>query len=177
MELKNWTTTTATRKAKKQKVSISKTTTLHVHHTFSYISSRSPHDQDLEVLNFTFFFKPRQSPLEFNPRKVHQNLTNRTIWNKSEEFWNSLNSLFCHLRRLRCLNSHATKQNKWNPSEEILVKWSQYHCFFFYLLSKLGVSNHEGRQQPSMQKGRTTKNIVYFRPKSLRKHFDYFSLK
>ena len=33
---------------------ISKTTTVHVNHTFSYTSSPSLHDHDVELLNFTF---------------------------------------------------------------------------------------------------------------------------
>ena len=38
MELKATTTVTATRTAKKQSVYIGKTTTVHVHHAFLYIS-------------------------------------------------------------------------------------------------------------------------------------------
>ena len=34
---------------------LSKTTTLHVHHTFSYISSPSLHDCDVKMPNFTFY--------------------------------------------------------------------------------------------------------------------------
>ena len=41
--------------AKKAKSLITKTTRLHVHHTFLYISSPSLHDYDLKMLNFTFY--------------------------------------------------------------------------------------------------------------------------
>ena len=53
------------------------------------------------------FFKLRYSPLEFNCRKICQHLTNWTPWNKSDKFWNSMNSLlkrhFRHRRRRHCL--------------------------------------------------------------------------
>ena len=39
---------------KKQKVWIGKTTTLHVHHAFLYISLPSLHDYNVKVPNFTF---------------------------------------------------------------------------------------------------------------------------
>ena len=34
---------------------ISKTTTLHVHHTFLYLSLTSLHDYDVKMPNFTFY--------------------------------------------------------------------------------------------------------------------------
>ena len=50
-----------------------------------------------------FFFQLTYSPLEFKFRKIYQHLTNWTTWNKSNEFWNSVNSLFktrfCHCCR------------------------------------------------------------------------------
>ena len=44
------TTATATRTAKKQLVKIGKTTTLHVHHTFLYLSLSSLHGCDFSAL-------------------------------------------------------------------------------------------------------------------------------
>ena len=43
----------AMRTAKKQYVYIRKTTTLHVHHAFFYISLPSLHDYDMKISNFT----------------------------------------------------------------------------------------------------------------------------
>ena len=48
------TTTAASRTAKKQQVQTSKTTTLHVHHAFLYISLPSLHDYNVKLPNFTF---------------------------------------------------------------------------------------------------------------------------
>ena len=51
------------------------------------------------------FLKHRYSPLEFISRKIHQHLTNWPTWNKSDEFFNSVNSRFkrrFHHRRGRC---------------------------------------------------------------------------
>ena len=46
-------TMTVTRTAKKQKVLIGKTTTLHVHHAFLYISLLWLHDYNVKLPNFT----------------------------------------------------------------------------------------------------------------------------
>ena len=48
------TTTAASRTAKKQQVQTGKTTTLHVHHAFLYISLPSLHDYNVKLPNFTF---------------------------------------------------------------------------------------------------------------------------
>ena len=51
----------------------------------------------------------KDSLLEVNSRKIHQHLINCVTWNKSDEFQNSMNSLFKglfpHCRRRRCLTS------------------------------------------------------------------------
>ena len=48
-------TATATKMAKKKQASISKTTTLHVHHAILYISLLSLYDYDVKRPNFTFY--------------------------------------------------------------------------------------------------------------------------
>ena len=48
------TTTAASRTAKKQQVQTGKTTTLHVHNAFLYISLPSLHDYNVKLPNFTF---------------------------------------------------------------------------------------------------------------------------
>ena len=89
-----------------------KTTTLHVHNAFLYISLLSLLDHDVKLSNFTFsrgshqttifwcFFKRRYSHSEFNSEKI-QHLTNWMTWNKKNEFWNSVNSLFKRSFRYR----------------------------------------------------------------------------
>ena len=98
---------TATRTAKTQWVWIGKATTLHVYVAFLYISLLSLHDYNVRVPNFTFcrgcerrqglsFSFPElwYSLLEFNSRKICQNLTNWTSWSKGDKVWSSVNSLF-----------------------------------------------------------------------------------
>ena len=46
---------------------LSKTTTLHVHHTFSYISSPSLHDCDVKMPNFTFYGGRKLAAANFSP--------------------------------------------------------------------------------------------------------------
>ena len=50
--------------------------------------------------SWTFWY----SPLEFSSRKIHQNLSNCTRWNKCDKLWGSANSLFkwlfCSHRRI-----------------------------------------------------------------------------
>ena len=46
---------------KKTKGLISKTTTLHVHHAFLYISLPSLHDYDVKMPNFTFYGGRKQA--------------------------------------------------------------------------------------------------------------------
>ena len=48
------TTATSTRTSKKKSVYIGKTTTLHVHHAFLYISLPSLHDYHVKMPSFTF---------------------------------------------------------------------------------------------------------------------------
>ena len=87
--VKATTTATATKTAEKQYVWIRKTTTLHVHHAFLYISLPSLHDYDVKRPNLTFcvqrelkvatfiiFCQLRNRPLEFTFRKIRQLLTN-----------------------------------------------------------------------------------------------------
>ena len=44
---------------------ISKTTTLHVHHTFLYISFPFLHDYDVKMLNFAFYGERKQATTKF----------------------------------------------------------------------------------------------------------------
>ena len=97
---------------------IGKTTTLHVHHAFLYISLPSLHGYDVKMPIFTFcgerehntttfflFSRPLISLLEFNPRKNGQHLTNWTRWNERDKVWSSATSLFnwrFRSRRRRC---------------------------------------------------------------------------
>ena len=87
-----------------------KTTTLHVHHVFLYISLPSLHDYDVKMHNFTFVenVNTRQQ-LYFSfpepPEKNCQRLTNWTRWNKRDKVWSSTTSLFkwrFRSRRRRC---------------------------------------------------------------------------
>ena len=45
---------------------LSKTTHLHVHHTFLYISLPSPHDYDVKMHNFTFYGRRKQATTNFS---------------------------------------------------------------------------------------------------------------
>ena len=45
---------------------MSKTTTLHVHHTFLYISLPSLHDYDVKMPNFTFYGERKQGMRNFS---------------------------------------------------------------------------------------------------------------
>ena len=44
---------------------ISKTTTLHVHHTFLYISFPFLHDYDVKMPKFTFYGRRKQATMKF----------------------------------------------------------------------------------------------------------------
>ena len=59
-------TATATRTAKKAIGLISKTTTLHVHHTCSYITLPSLHHYDVIMPNFTFYGERKQATMNFS---------------------------------------------------------------------------------------------------------------
>ena len=45
---------------------ISKTTTLHMHHTILYISLPSLHDYDVKMPNFTFYGERKQATTSFS---------------------------------------------------------------------------------------------------------------
>ena len=53
------------RNATKAKGLISKTTILHVHHAFLYISLPSLHDYDVKMLNFTIYRRSTQATTRF----------------------------------------------------------------------------------------------------------------
>ena len=100
---------------------ISKTTTLHLHHAFLYISLPLLPDCNVKVLKFTFCRGREHKTTTFfffswtliQSFKIQlqehfgQHLTKQTRWNKSDKVWNSANSLFnwrFRSRRLRgCL--------------------------------------------------------------------------
>ena len=109
----------ATRTAKKIDL-LSKTTTLHMQHTFfctflcrhcrtttsKCLISRFKEDVNTRQ-RFSFSFcELRNSPLEFNSWKIRQHLTNWKSWNRSDEVWNSANSLFGWRFRCRCREMH-----------------------------------------------------------------------
>jgi len=77
----------------------------------------------------TFSFSEfKDKLLEFHSRKIRQNLTNWTRWNRSEVVWSTANSLFAwrfrYRRRRRCLSSVSRSQirvvgtvaNLWSPN-------------------------------------------------------------
>ena len=89
---------------------ICKTTILHVHHAFLYISL---HDYDVKMPNFTMYRASTQAmtkfPLSFwtwiwflgfNFRRVRLHLTKLVIWTNRDEDWKNANSLF--QRRFLC---------------------------------------------------------------------------
>ena len=107
---------------KKAKVSIGKTTILHVHHAFLYISLPSLHDYDVKISNFTFcqgrehkittfffFSELWYRLLEFNSREKCQHLMNWTRRNEREKVWSGATSpfkwRFRSCRRRCCLSS------------------------------------------------------------------------
>ena len=59
-------TATATGTSKKQYVKISKTTTLHVHLDYLYISLPSLQDYDEKMPNFTFYGGRKQATINFS---------------------------------------------------------------------------------------------------------------
>ena len=71
---------------------LSKTTTLHVNHTFSYISSPSLHDCDVKMPNFTFYGGRKLaaanfslSKLEINSKEIRLHLTSSPNWNRRDK--------------------------------------------------------------------------------------------
>ena len=81
---------------------ITKTTNLHVHYTFWYISLPSLHDQDVKLPNGTFY--GGRNPLtlrriflslsklgyglqELNSREFHLHLKIKASWNNREDVW------------------------------------------------------------------------------------------
>ena len=86
---------------------ISKTTVLHLHHDFLYISLPSLHDYDVKMPNFTMYKESAQATtkfplsfwtwiwfLGFNFRKVRLHLTKLVTWSNGDEDWKNANSLF-----------------------------------------------------------------------------------
>ena len=60
---------------REKKDGISKTTTLHVHYTFLYISLLLFHDYDVKIPGFTFYGGPEIFFLFLNLDMVHRNST------------------------------------------------------------------------------------------------------
>ena len=60
------TTRTATRTSKKTIDLVNKTTTLHVHRTYLYISFPFLHDYDVKMPNFAFYGERKQAKTKFN---------------------------------------------------------------------------------------------------------------
>ena len=83
---------------------IGKTTTLHVHRTFLYISLPSLHDYDVKFPNFTFCGGREHKTTSFfftwTSMQSCRHLTNWTIWNKRDKVSGSMNLLFNW--RFRC---------------------------------------------------------------------------
>ena len=68
------TTRTATKNDKKTTGLISKTKTLHVHHTFLYISFPFLHDYDVKMSKFAFYGERKQAKSQ-NYRRMYGSLT------------------------------------------------------------------------------------------------------
>ena len=75
---------------------ISKTTTLHVHHAFLYISLPSLHDYDVKMPNFTIYGEHEQvtflslskletRPQEINSSEIRPHFTFSVNWNKRDK--------------------------------------------------------------------------------------------
>ena len=92
---------------KKQWARIGKTTTLHVHHAFctflgrycttttwKCLISRFVEGMNTRELLFFSFPELQYNLLEFNSRKICQNLTNWTRWNWRNKVWSRVSSLF-----------------------------------------------------------------------------------
>ena len=109
--------------------SISKTTTLHVHHVFfgTFLcrfcmtitcKCRISRWQDVNTRQrLSFSFRDlRYNPLEFNSRNVHQHLTNWTRWDKRDKVWSGANSLskwrFCNHRSRCCFSLGELESSK-----------------------------------------------------------------
>ena len=125
---------------------------------FLYISLPLLHDYDVKLPNFTFYSEvnTRQrlpfsfselwySPLELNSRKIHQDLTNWTRWNKHDKVWGSGNSLFkwrfCIHDCRCCLSSLMPWDRKEMFHNNCLVPFLHmnnfFSCFGFWLLHRL----------------------------------------
>ena len=97
--------------------------------TWNRLISRFLEDAITRQLFLNLCFNHIYSPLEFNSTKIHQHSTNWTRWNKSDEFWNNVNSLFKRrflYRRRRCfLRLGATKVYSFFPCfftlEEVFI--------------------------------------------------------
>ena len=82
---------------------LSKTTSLHVHHAFLYISLPLLYDYDVKMPKFTFCwgckqatskfsssFKLERGPQEINSRKNRLHWTFSVNWNKRDKVWKTL---------------------------------------------------------------------------------------
>ena len=88
----------------------SKTTTLHVHHAFLFISLPSQHDYDLKWLNFKFFFE------DWNGKAINSTIS---VWTQTRPplFSSNINSLL--------LCNWATWDNRemvWKDAESIFQR-------------------------------------------------------
>ena len=72
-----------------------RTTTLHVHHAFLFISLPSLHDHDVKMSNFTFYRERKQATTNFsfsfltweiNPREIRVHFTFSANWSNREKF-------------------------------------------------------------------------------------------
>ena len=85
--------------------------------TWKCLISRFVEDGNIRRLLSFSFPELWYSPLEFNSKKVWQELTNWTRWNERDKVWGSANSLFKwrfrSRRRRRCLSSLIFLLGKW----------------------------------------------------------------
>ena len=101
------------REGKKQQIYISKTTTLHEHHSFLHISLPLLHDCDMKRPNF---LRPLRSwwtqhtlgygPFGFNPREFCQHLTNQMKLNC--ELWTVRNASKWRFNQKCCYRGNVT---------------------------------------------------------------------
>ena len=91
---------------KKIIVKISKTTTLHVHHAFLYISLPSLHDYDEKMPNFTFYGGRKQATMKFS----------FSFWTRIWFFRNLTPEEFAYIW-----------QSKWVGTVAMKIEWTRIH--------------------------------------------------
>lgn len=117
---------------------------------FGHISLPSVHDHDVNLPIFKFCwghdtrqrfsnssFKLGYISVEFYSRKINQYSKNWTTWNISDEFWNSMNSLFTRSFRLCCRRRRlSSPEGRKRCKNGIMSIIDGEHQFIFYATGK-----------------------------------------